>query len=253
MQAETPIASTSATVTLAPAKPIPLDKEKGPTIPPTPTAPAEPTPVIEPPKDDKPATKQKDTKSKPIPQKIKYTVSNLNNIGITNRTSKDFDAGPTPTESKPIGTYFDSLEIKRKLVTDKGTFFTIDGQPDMRFFTYYSAFKTAQLHEKIVIDNFTYVSIPSLIGYKLAILTAELLIVDLHARKTKSSYSTVFEDNTILKSTLSLLMSCKVPTDVLIPLEKLALFVQILSSNRLWLASTFTMTSAEHFQHMYSS
>lgn len=65
----------------------------------------------------------------------------------------------------------------------------------MRFFTYYSAFTTAQQHEKIV---------------------------DLHARKSKSAFSTNFEDNAVLKSTLSLLMSCKVPSDVLIPLEQLA-------------------------------
>lgn len=198
------------------------EPETSPNKPPPAPEPAIPKANVELPWYDRPHKLPQSSREKATARKIKYTVSNLNNIGLPNRSSKDFDAGPTPKEPKPIGTYFDSLEIKRKLVTDKGTFFTIDVQPDMRFFTYYAAFTTAQNHEKIVIDNFPYVSIPSLIGYKLAILTTELLIVDLHARKTKSSFSAIFEDTTILKSTLSLLMSCKVPSDVLIPLEQLA-------------------------------
>lgn len=168
------------------------------------------------------SVQRREKPSKPFPQKIKYTVSNLNSIAQTARNSKDFNAGPTPVESKPIGTYYDSLDIKRKLITDKRTYFTIDVQPDMRFFTYYSAFTTVQAHPKLVTDNYPYVSIPSLIGYKLALLTADLLIIDMHARRVKSMYSTPFQDNATLKSILSLLMSCRIPSDTVIPLEQLA-------------------------------
>lgn len=92
----------------------------------------------------------------------------------------------------------------------------------MRFFTYYSAFTTTQAHPKLVTDNYPHVSIPSIIGYILAILTAELLIIDFYARRIKSSCSTPFLENSTLKSALSRLMSCRVPSDTFIPLEQLA-------------------------------
>lgn len=219
-----------ATPTPPPALTDPTPSEAGPSsapqAPPTAEAPAPPKENVPPAKQEKPTDTvpvlRKDKKSNQIPQKIKFTVSNLNSIAQNARSSTDFDAGLTPIESKPIGTYFDSLDIKRKLITDKETFFTIDVQPDMRFFTYYSAFTTAQAHPKLVTDNHPHVSIPSIIGYKLVILTAELLIIDLYARRFKSSYSTPFLENSTLKSALSLLMSCRVPSDTLIPLEQLA-------------------------------
>lgn len=180
---------------------------------------------------DKPATHekaQKDTKSDMVfkrPKsrpKVKFTVNNLNNISESNRDSRTFSAGPTPSESKPIGTYFDSLNVKCKLTTNKGNFFSIDVQPDMRFFSYYVSTTTKEQYKTMVVENQPYVSLPSIIGYKIALYIGQLLILDLHARKVKSCFSEPFEERSVLSNLLANLMTCKLPSDVRIPLEQMA-------------------------------
>lgn len=153
---------------------------------------------------------------------IKYSVSNLNNISEQQRDSRTFSTGPVPPESKPIGTYFDALNVSNKLVVNKGNYFTIDVQPDMRFFSYYVTTTTTDEHKTMVIDNDPYVSIPSIIGYKLALFIGQLLVLDIHARKTKSGFTDVFESNPQLSALLATLMSCRIPQDVRIPLEQMA-------------------------------
>lgn len=52
---------------------------------------------------------------------IKYTFDNLRSLSQPSTSTDTFQAPPAPTESKPVGTYFDALKVKTKLTTDKGT------------------------------------------------------------------------------------------------------------------------------------
>lgn len=175
-----------------------------------------PTSAKAPPKEKKPAFKGKEKPS------IKYTIDNLSSLSTGPKGLTDSAIAPRPQEPKPVGTYFNSLNIKGKLTTDKGTYFTIDVQPDMRFITFYTIYTTCEDYAGLVVDNNPFVSIPSLIGYKLILFAAQNLLFDIHARQTKSASCLPFEDSTRKASLLQTLMNCHVPTDMQLPLEQLA-------------------------------
>lgn len=92
----------------------------------------------------------------------------------------------------------------------------------MRLFTYMVTFTTVSDHKETTVEDNPFISIPSLIGYKILLLTGQLLILDQQTRKSKSYFSQVFENETKYTSFLALLMNCKVPSDVSLSLEQLA-------------------------------
>lgn len=106
--------------------------------------------------------------------------------------------------------------------TNKGSFHTIDVQSDMRYITYYLHYSSIKTFPELVIDNNPYVSLASLIGYKLILFNAHQLILDLKCRRARSQQCAVFEDSSVLSSFLNTLMNCKIPNDLAIELQQLA-------------------------------
>lgn len=133
-----------------------------------------------------------------------------------------FQLTPHQQKVNPLVHILILINIKRKLETNEGNFFSIDVQPDMRFFTYYVSTTTTEQYQTMVIENHPYVSLPSIIGYKIALYIGQLLILVLHARKTKSCFSEIFEEKSHLSALLANLMTCRLPSDVRIPLEQMA-------------------------------
>lgn len=162
------------------------------------------------------------TKLKGKKPSIKFNISNLHQIATKPPAPSTSMKVNAPSEPKPVGTYFTNLRLKPRLDVDKGSTFTIDVQPDMRFMTYYVSYTTTEAHEEIVISNNPYCSVPSLIGYKLHQFIFQHLIFDIHARKTKSPYCTIFEDEARLTAYLTNTLQTKVSIDLCIPLEQLA-------------------------------
>lgn len=185
----------------------------------------QPISVTKPTVEPKSAKVEPPSKPKPAPPKkpsIKYTITNLLQTNSPSTDAKIPQSAPTPPEPKPVGTYFNNIKLKSKLETNKGSFHTIDVQSDMRFIAYYLHYTTIKSFPELVIDNNPYVSLASLIGYKLILFNAHQLILDSKCRHSKSHYSAFFEDSSKLSSFVNTLMNCKIPNDLAIELQQLA-------------------------------
>lgn len=153
---------------------------------------------------------------------IKYSITNLLQTSSAPHDLTVPQAVPPPPEPKPVGVYFNNIKIKSRIEVNKGSFHTIDVQSDMRFITYYLQYTSLTSFPELVVDQNPYVSLASLIGYKLILFNAHQLILDLKCRHEKSTHSLFFEDSTRMSSFVNTLMNCRIPHDLSTELQQMA-------------------------------
>lgn len=120
-----------------------------------------------------------------------------------------------PSTSK---TDFNYIKLKSKVDVNKGTFYSIDVQSVVRYITYCSHFTTLKAFPAI--EHNSYLSITSVIGYRLVIFSAQPF--GLQCRREKSAHSLFFEDSARMSSFVNTLMNCKIPADLATELQQLA-------------------------------
>lgn len=117
--------------------------------------------------------------------------------------------GPPPA---PTGDFFRRLNMASKIEANLGGHFTIDVQPDLRFPLYYSIYNTVRTFPNLEIKCYPYVSPFTLVAYEQAILTAHLLLSDIHGRPVPSCYSNIYRRENGTGDLLTKLMNAYVPT-----------------------------------------
>lgn len=84
----------------------------------------------------------------------------------------------------------------------------------MRFVTQYLMFTTSHEYPELEIRGYPYVSLPSLVAFKLTIFIGHFLISDLTYRREQSFSSAPYTNDADLMKLLSTLKTCPVPQDV---------------------------------------
>lgn len=155
-------------------------------------------------------------------RQIEYNVSNhpiLETISKKNNTAVEL---PETPEVKPTSKFYALLNTSERIEIDYGSDFQIEVQPDMRYVAQYLMFTTSHEYAELEIKGYPYVSLPSLVAYKLTIFIGHFLISDLTYRRERSFSSAPYTNDAELMELLSTLKTCPVPQDVQTILDHIA-------------------------------